>query len=194
MALQMSRTLLPVFKRWKSSAGIESLEVNETFHWIPNEDQRYNYEMARSALDNNPGSRDYLKSYNSPGNGANFMDPMGFKLLADFGGHHSGASATLLAYSYKNILNDWDGFVLDTKRYYAKLEYNKTQLTNNDIRAYKSLGDYNAGNLAIDCEIIALKKEFLIQYDVSTVKMMLDDLINEKNDEALQATLDRLNI
>lgn len=188
----MPRTLLPVFKQWKSSAGVENIEVNETFHWIP-ANARRDYEMARAALDAIPGSRDYLRMYSSPDK-MPFMDSMGTKLLDEFGGHHSGSSAIALAYSYKNILNDWNGFVLDTKRHYARLEYNKLQLDYDDIYTYKKLNLYNATSKDIEDEIMNLKKEFLIQYDVATVKVMLDDLIKEKDDEAVQATLNRLNI
>jgi hypothetical protein len=188
----MPRTLLAVFKQWKSSAGVENIEVKETFHWIP-DGARREYELARAALDAIPGSRDYLRTYSSPDK-MPFMDSVGTKLLDEFGSHHSGSSAIALAYSYKKALNDWDGFVLDTKRHYAKLEYNKLQLDHDDIYNYKKLINSDAGEMAIDSEILSLKKEFSIQYDIAIVRAMLNDLIKEKDDEAVQAALNRLNI
>lgn len=188
----MPRTLLPVFKQWKSSAGVENIEVNETFHWIP-ASARCDYEMAREALNKITGSRDYLRTYSSPDK-MPFMDSMGIKLLDEFGGHHSGSSAIALAYSYKSLLNDWNGFVLDTKRQYARLEYNKLQLDHDDIYSYKKLINSDAGEMTIDSEILSLKKEFSIQYDMAIVRAMLNDLIKEKDDEAVQAAINRLNI
>jgi hypothetical protein len=188
----MSRTLLPVFRVWKSSAGIESIELPETFHWIP-ANARRDYELARMALDTIPGSREYLKSYSSPDK-VPFMDAMGTKLLNEFGDHHSGSSAIGLAYSYKMALNDWDGFVLNTKRRYARAEYIKTQLTSDDIYTYKNIINSGVTEMAIDSEIMNLKKEFSIQHDIAIVRSMLNDLIKEKDDEMVQGTLNRLNI
>jgi hypothetical protein len=69
-------------------------------------------------------------------------------------------------------------------------------MAHNDLEARIQASNLMLSLLRIfsHCPEDSHKKEFLIQYDVATVKIMLDELIKEKDDEAVQAALNRLNI
>ena len=127
------RTLLPLWKIVRVSLGVEQKEPPETFGWIKKESLRRDLELAKNALDMNDWSRDYLKNYNTPLEGFAFCDDMGVNLLSNFGSHHSGSTSCTLAWLYKEILNNWDNWVLKTKNAEAKLGYSKQQLNDADI-------------------------------------------------------------
>jgi hypothetical protein len=163
----MPRTLLPVFK-----APPATKEPLEDFSWIKHDKE--DYELAKLALDTTPGSRDYLKNYtfNKYVSSMPFSDPVGFSLLSNFGDHHSGSSVTILAWSYKAALNNWDSFVYKTKEAYALNDYNRTQLTEADLLTYRTPD--------------ALRAAFNLTYNNVEITQMVDDLKDEiqKNKEA----------
>ena len=162
--LLMPRTLLPVFNKYALSKGLDIQEEPETFNWMKKQDQ-YDLEMAKAALDNLPGSREWLKDYTFvEGESAHpFCNGFGPRLLSDFGIHHSGASATRLAWNYKGILNNWNGFVYMVKHSYLKDEYKARQLTKTDIATYGK-------------SIQGMKEAFKLPYDDDTTRAMLSDL------------------
>jgi len=165
----MFRTLLPVFK---ISYGVEQKEPLEDFSWIKHDKE--DYELAKLALDTTPGSRDYLKNYtfNKYVSSMPFSDPVGLSLLSKFGDHHSGSSVTILAWSYKSALNDWDSFVYKTKEYYALKDYKEKQLNEADLLTYRTPD--------------ALRAAFNLRYTDTEITQMVRDLKEEiqQNKEA----------
>jgi hypothetical protein len=131
----MQRALLPPWKLVRVSLGVEQTEPFETFGWIKDDSLRSDLELAKKAFDMNEGSREFLKKYKSPLDGMGFSEPILRKVLCQFGGHHSGASSSSLMWLYKNILNNWDEWVLNVKNAQAKKEsnYSKRQLNDADI-------------------------------------------------------------
>lgn len=185
----MTRTLLPVFSEFKIANGVNAKEEPESFEWM-NQENRSDYQMAKLALDNLPGSREWLKGYSFDENleAMPFSSGLGLTLLCDFGGHHSGSSATRLAWNYKAALKDWDMFVYKAKEYNLRKLYKAQQLTKGDIDTY-----------CFD----ELKEIFKIPYDYQTSKGMISALkaeiladelaVEEKNKiEKFQAKIDIL--
>jgi len=158
----MVRTLLPVFSEFKLSNGVNTKEEPETFRWM-NEGVRGDYEKAKLALDNLEGSREWLKTYTFDENVESmpFSSGLGSILLGNFGDHHSGSSATRLAWNYKAALNNWDKFVYESKEYELRKLYKTQQLTKHDIDTY--------------C-FEELKGVFKIPYDYQTSKSMISAL------------------
>jgi len=163
----MPRTLLPVFK-----APLETKEPLEDFSWIKHDKE--DYDLAKLALDSIPGSREYLKNYtfNKYVSSMPFSDPLGVSLLSKFGDHHSGSSVTILAWSYKAALNNWDSFVYKIKESYALNDYNQKQLTEADILTYNTP--------------YALRVAFNLTYSDDEITHMVCDLKEEiqQNKEA----------
>jgi len=158
----MVRTLLPVFSEFKVANGVNGKEEPETFQWM-NEGNRGDYEMAKVALDNLEGSREWLKNYTFDENSDSmpFSSGLGLRLLGNFGDHHSGSTATSLAWNYKAALNDWNKFVYESKEYELRSLYKAHQLTMADIDTY-----------CFD----ELKEMFKIPYDYQTSKGMISAL------------------
>ena len=158
----MVRTLLPIFSEFKVANGANAKEEPETFQWM-NEGNRGDYEKVKAALDNLEGSREWLKTYIFDEN----VEPMPFSsglgpsLLGNFGDHHSGSSAIILAWNYKAALNDWNKFVYESKEYELRKRYKAQQLTKEDIDTY-----------CFD----ELKEMFKIPYDYQTSKGMISAL------------------
>lgn len=181
----MTRTLLPVFSAFKGLTCIYNKEEKETFYWLP-EDIRHDYEMAKSALDRIPGSREWLKACTFEAE-----DPPFF--ITAFGSHHTVSSATHLAWNYKSLLNDWDGFVLKSKESLAHEEYDKQQLTSTDIQSFLRLNYKNPSispvlletrEKLIKNEVERLRSFFNIHHDYETTYTMLMELADEKSKDA----------
>jgi hypothetical protein len=162
----MVRTLLPVFSEFKLANGVNKKEELETFGWM-NDSDRGDYEKAKAAIDNLEGSREWLKSYSFDENSETmpFCNGLGVSLLGNFGDHHSGSSATRLAWNYKSALNDWNLFVYKVKESYLLAQYKSQQLTKDDIPQYISLVEF--------------KETFNIPYDDDTTISMVSDLKSE---------------
>ena len=159
----MARTLLPVFNEFKILNGVDIKEKPETFVWMKMPD-RYDFEMAACALDDMPGSREWLKAYtfDEDSDGHPFDSSFGPKLLIEFGSHHSGSSVTNLAWRYKQALNNWDRFVYNVKESYLKALYKSQQLGKED--------------LAYSLNFSSFKKLYNIPYDDDTTKAMISAL------------------
>jgi hypothetical protein len=169
----MSRTLLPVFSKYSTNLGLDSKskEPVEDFSFLNYE--RSNYETFRAGLDGIPGSREYLKAKTG-----SFFDPMGKQILCAAGDHHSGASSSGLAWSYKNLLNDWDGWVKAVKLRQAKDVYTKAQL-----ERPSTWGIMNADTDEKRAEAVQrLRAEFSLTYSDEEIVQMVSELVDEFNE------------
>ena len=193
----MPRTLLPVFAKTPLDL---SPEPKEDFSFLTNE--RHTYEDFRAALDNIPGSREYLMSYVKPEEGYSFYDDIGNQIMSQAGHNHSGASVVGLAWQYKNLLNDWDGWVKGAKMHYAKKAYKETQLERSQTRPFahtmlhKKVIIYyyksDEEKLAeVDAKIldkaVALKAELSLSYSPEEIIEMMIDLMAEFEKETADA-------
>jgi hypothetical protein len=179
----MPRTLLPVFSAFKLLTDCYKKEEPETFHWLPPHIS-HDYILAKEALDRIPESREWLKAYiYEEVDIMPFCNPMGETLMSDFGPHHSGASATRLAWNYRALLNDWDAFVLNAKESLAREEYDAKQLNSTDIQTFLRLKyEWQEGKLIREVE--RLRSYFNIHHDYETTCTMLVELAEEKTKEA----------
>ena len=86
------------------------------------------YEDCRDALARIEGGREYLKNYvpKEEGEGFNFDDPIGRQI--NLSSLHSGSSYYSMLWTYRQLLNDWDGWVLAKKERAAYEEYETVQV------------------------------------------------------------------
>jgi hypothetical protein len=196
----MPRTLLPVFA--KTCYDITE-EPKENFSFLP-DDMRYKYEDFRSALDSVPGSREYLMNYVKPEGGSTFYDDIGNQIMSAAGSHHSGASVVALGWQYKNLLNDWNGWVKGAKEHYAKKEYTNLQLERPQTWPFAhALAEKECASLYYDSEAVAkadkkilsviveLKGSLSLPYEPEEIVSMMTDLVAEFEDEATRAEVAR---
>lgn len=193
----MPRTLLPVFAKTPLEL---SPEPKEDFSFL--REERNTYEDFRAALDSIPGSREYLMNYVKPEEGYSFYDDMGNQIMSAAGNSHSGASVVGLAWQYKNLLNDWDGWVKGAKIHYAKKAYKEAQLERSQTWPFahtmlhkKVIIDYYKGDKAklaeVDAKIldkaVALKAELSLSYSPEEMMVMMKELITEFEKETADA-------
>jgi hypothetical protein len=172
----MARTLLPIFNKFKLTQALDLKEEPETFQWMK-PSIRSDLEQAKAALDSLPGSREYLKNYAHDKETMPFSDPIGVSLLWKFGDHHSGASASILAWTYKKLLNDWDTFVYVNKEAYAKTLYKSRQLTEDDISAF--ITQEASSSYKLPRTIERIKEDYNLTASTDEVHLMLKDLADE---------------
>ena len=193
----MSRTLLPVFAKTPLEL---SQEPKEDFSFLTEE--RNTYEDFRAALDSIPGSREYLINYVKPEEGYSFYDDMGNQIMSAADNSHSGGSVVGLAWQYKNLLNDWDGWVKGAKIHYAKKAYKEAQLEQSQTWPFahtmlhkKVIIDYYKSDKAklaeVDAKIldkaVAFKAELSLSYSPDEVVEMMKELITEFEKETADA-------
>ena len=181
--METNRVLLPVFARYIKTTDVEKKEAPEDFSFMPDSQE---YEMFRKALDDIPGSREYLKNYVTPENSHSFNDPIGNKIMMNAGVEHSGNSVRGLAWTYKGLLNDWDGWVLKTKTFYAKTRYEKRQHSREDTWEYDHAVSKKNALSSISTESITtaiqnLRTKFSLTYSDEEICELMDDLIHEFN-------------
>jgi hypothetical protein len=181
----MSRTLLPVFSKYSLDLNLDAKEPVEDFSFLKDASTRYDYETFRAGLDGIPGSREYLKSYEVPEGSHSFFDPMGNKIMCAAGSHHSGASATGLGWSYKNLLNDWDGWVKAVKLSQAKRQYKDAQIERPSTWQYANSTSEEGKKRGLD----SLRAQFNLTYSDEEMAAMLDELITEFNENSRLETL-----
>ena len=174
----MTRTLLPVFSKYSLGLNLDAKEPVENFSFL-NDSERYDYETFRTALDSIPGSREYLKVYEVPEGGHSFFDSMGTKIMCAAGGHHSGASASELGWCYKQLLNDWDGWVKEVKLRQAKDIYKNTQLERPSTWKFANSVTEEGRKMGIQY----LRDEFSLPYSDEEIALMLHELISEFNED-----------
>jgi len=178
-----SRTLLPPWSKYQINSDLKKKEAPETFEWISDPEIRYDYYLAKAALDSLPGSREYLKTYACDEPGESFCDPIGLPLLEAFGSHHSGASVTLLAWTYKFLLNNWDDFVLNTKTGLARRIYDQKQITDEEISNYISSLEGFSHKMSY---LHDLQEQYKLPYALETIKDMLDMVVEEREKDQLE--------
>jgi len=197
-----TRTLLPVFS--KTPLDLSPVP-KEDFSFLS--DLRTKYEDFRDALDSVPGSREYLMNYVKPDNGNTFYDDIGNQIMSKAGNGNSGSSVVALAWNYKNLLNDWDGWVKGAKIHQAKKAYNENQLERSQTWPFAHtmlhrkviVEHYNSDKdklAEVDAKIldkaVALKAELSLSYSPEEILDMMNELIDEiKNDDA-EAEADRV--
>lgn len=174
----MSRTLLPVFSKYSLDLNLDAKEPVENFSFITDASTRCDYETFRAGLDGIPGSREYLKDYTVPEGGHSFFDSMGNKIMSAAGGHHSGASASGLGWSYKQLLNDWDGWVKAVKLSQAKRQYKNSQIERPSTWQFANSTSEEGKKKGID----ALRAEFNLTYSDEEIAIMVRELISEFNE------------
>jgi hypothetical protein len=127
--------------KFREESGATRKEALEDFSWmgeqnivgarIPvkfgNSSDRFYYEDCRDALGRVEGSKEWLKGYVGveEGSGLNFQDGMASQIRLHQG--HSGSSWCGIMWSYRALLNDWDGWVLRFKEKQALWEYKQIQ-------------------------------------------------------------------
>ena len=129
--------------RFREESGATRKEAVEDFSWMGEQgivgashpctfgskSDRMYYEDCREALGRVAGSKEWLKAYVGVEEGSgrlNFDDTTARQILLHQG--HSGSSWCGIMWSYKALLNDWDGWVLATKERQALREYREIQV------------------------------------------------------------------
>jgi hypothetical protein len=128
--------------RFREESGATRKEAPEDFSWMGEQDivgatvprkfssksNRLYFEDCRAALEKVEGSKEWLKAYVGVEEGSgefNFRDKIGKQILLHEG--HSGSSWCGIMWSYKALLNDWDGWVLANKEHDALWQYKGIQ-------------------------------------------------------------------
>jgi len=112
------------------SNGLNKKEQVENFDWIHPEGDQFYYNDVRGALDRVEGSREWLRNYmfDEDNEKHPYNCEMGHRLSREVTDLHSGASFSCLMNSYRRALNDWDGFVFNTKRVRMLREFKNQQI------------------------------------------------------------------
>jgi len=190
---EMSRTLLPVFSKYSLDLNLDAKEPVENFSFLTDASTRYDYEAFRAGLDGIPGSREYLKGYTVPEGSRPFFDSMGNQIMCAAGDHHSGASGTGLGWSYKQLLNDWDGWVKAVKFSQAKRKYNNSQIERPSTWQFANSTSEEGKKKGLD----ALRAQFNLTYSDEEIALMVRELISEFNEnsrlEMLEYEQERFN-
>jgi len=124
---------IPPWKVFKQSLGLDVKEPAETFDWLTDPDTRKDYNAFRDGLNTIPGSREWLKDYTCPDGESPFVNPMGHRIMPVVGSWHSGSSCVQMGWRYKNLLNDWDAFVLRNKTAVGKALYKSKQMPMGEV-------------------------------------------------------------
>ena len=123
--------------RFRQECNVTKKEAFEDFSWMLRQESTFNgltwsichpadYEDCRDALKRVEGGTEYLKNYVPLEDSMNFCDPIGKQIKLAW--HHSGASYSAMLFTYRALLNDWDGWVLRQKERRAYQEYQKIQV------------------------------------------------------------------
>lgn len=108
-------------------AGVNKKEPFENFDWMdPSSMSAYN--DCNQAMNRFEGSREWLKNYTSEKRSLPFNCEMAHNISGAMNIGHSGASFTSLMWHYKYVLNNWDKFVFETKKYTSLQEFKNQQI------------------------------------------------------------------
>jgi len=166
--------------RFREESGVTKKEPMEEFSWMGS--AASDYEDCRDALARVKGAREYIKTYVAAEEGINFNDPLGMQI--ELHSLHSGASATGMLWSYKNLLNHWDSWVLAQKERVAYQEYTKIQAKEGDITmlywSSEQLMGGNRGRFPVDeDEFLQRAQKFGLQGGVQDFYPILKHLYLE---------------
>jgi hypothetical protein len=130
----MARTLLPIWKIYKQTLGLDVKEPADTFDWITG-NTRDDYNRMRDVV-NATGGREWLMAYD----GVEKLNriPIADTILSSCGNHHSGSSACSILMCYKWALEDWDSTVAKWKEAQAKEDYDNKQLSREEVCHYNN--------------------------------------------------------
>jgi len=135
----MSTIYIGGWARFREECAVTKKEAFEDFSWMARQESTFNglrwtindpsdFEDCRDALKRVEGGTEYLKNYVplEEDEGINFNDPIGNQI--QLGSHHSGCSYYSMLWTYRALLNDWDGWVLAQKERGAFEAYQKIQV------------------------------------------------------------------
>lgn len=108
--------------------GVNQKEPMETFDWLPPQHSPFEYKDLKAAIEKVDGAKEWLKAYVKKKKEYSFSCAMANQIIQLVTVGHSGASGTMLMWDYKRLLNDWDGWVYQKKRYIALEAYKRTQV------------------------------------------------------------------
>jgi hypothetical protein len=182
--------------RFREECGATKKEPFEDFSWMGSPilgtdavyapSVRADYEDCRDALARVEGGKEYIKTYKQK-EGFNFQDPIGQHIKLH--GGHSGSSWACMLWAYQMLLNDWDGWVLQTKERCAYKEYEKRQAQFSVIHwmvrmsqkaevIQSLLEEHGLGGVTVE-EGVAIVKHI---YDEFTAKQLQDQKEREANE------------
>jgi hypothetical protein len=175
-----SRTLLVPWKEYLKNHNFTK-EPFESFDFIQNEIIRADYVIAKTALDNISGSREFLKNYNinHSENTTPFSDGLGAEILLSFEDCKI-LDARSITWNYRYLLNMWDNFVEDIKTSELREIYDAKQIDVRHINKFSYVGNNNL-NAIIEAEKI--KDIYNLDYSINTIIDMLKRLVTAQHEE-----------
>jgi len=177
----MAREILPPWSEYRKTLGVEDKEEPQTFGWML--DTRFATDLteAKHGLATIKGGAEFLKSHVRSLDG--LVHPTMFDIYTSFGPHHSAASTSLLANTYKALLNDWDGFVLATKdREKRKVSrYDERQIHYSDYDDFLVSAKKGGASHATLCD--TFRKKFSTRYDNERLLQIFKGLRQEESQE-----------
>ena len=185
----MNREILPPWSEYRRTLGVEDKEEPETFGWMV--DTRFATDLteAKHGLKTIEGGAEFLKTYVGALEGKEH--PMIYRIYDSFGRHHSASSASLLANSYKALLNDWDGFVLATKdREKRKVSrYDERQIHYADYDDFLASAMKGGASHAALCD--TFRKNFSARYNDERLLEIMNAIRREESDDFLAKSKER---
>lgn len=188
----MSTIYIGGWARFREECAVTKKEAFEDFSWMARQESTFNglrwtvnnpldFEDCRDALKRVEGGTEYLKNYPEleEGEGMNFNDPIGRQIK--LGWHHSGASYFSMLWTYRALLNDWDGWVLAQKERGAFEAYQKIQVKPEVITSLynsaKRFLDGNGGNT--ESEILHHAAQYGLKGSMEEIYSILSHLFAE---------------
>jgi hypothetical protein len=185
----MVREILPPWSEYRKTLGVEEKEEFETFGWMVDTSLATDLTTAKEGLKSIEGGAEFLKTHIRSLDG--LVQPMMVNIYISFGPHHSGASSSLLANTYKSLLNDWDGFVLATKdREKRKVSrYDERQIDYADSEEFLASAKKGGASHAVLCDTFRAK--FNARYDNERLLEIMKALRVEENHDFVVKSKER---
>ena len=185
----MVREILPPWSEYRKTLGVEEKEEFETFGWMVDTRFATDLTMAKYGLKSIEGGAEFLKNYVRSLDG--LVHPTMLNIYTSFGPHHSGSSSSLLANTYKALLNDWDGFVLATKdREKRKVSrYDERQIHYADYDDFLASAKMGGASHAALCD--TFRKKFSARYDNERLLEIMKGLRAEESHDFVVKSRER---
>jgi len=177
----MQREIVPPWSEYRKTLGVEDKEEPQTFGWMLDTRFATDLTTAKHGLATIEGGAEFLKNHVRLLDG--WVHPTMLDIYTSFGPHHSGASASLLANTYKALLNDWDGFVLATKdREKRKVSrYDERQIHYSDYDDFLDSAKKGGASHAALCD--TFRKKFSARYDNERLLQIMKAIKQEEAQE-----------
>jgi hypothetical protein len=191
----MSTIYIGGWARFRQECDVTKKEAFEDFSWMAQQESTFNnfrwtindpsdFEDCRDALKRVEGGTEYLKNYEplEEGEGINFNDPIGEQIK--LGSHHSGGSYYSMLWTYKALLNDWDGWVLAQKERGAFEAYRKIQvkpevITSLYYRAKRFLDGNSPPFPVVESELLESAAQWGLKGGIEEIYPILSHLFTE---------------